>query len=231
MIRINKDDKILVIAPHPDDESIGMGGFLSLYGDKTDVLLLTDGRHGHKKSSIDEENLVQNRLEEFTAACNIAKINSIIHLDIEDKKVFQNRKRVYRFKLSPYTYIFIPNRYENHIDHMAVYPIIRHMANIQHFAGKIVEYEVWTPLRYPTDYIDISNVIESKKHMISEHVSQLIDCDFVAKGIALSCYRGMFCGVKYAEAFCECKLSIKKWIVRNTPTYVRLFLREISLKK
>lgn len=46
---IKSTDRILVIAPHADDESIGCGGMLSLYGPQCDILLLTDGRKGHTK--------------------------------------------------------------------------------------------------------------------------------------------------------------------------------------
>ena len=42
-IIIDKDDRVLVVSPHPDDESIGCGGFLSLYRGRCDVLLATDG--------------------------------------------------------------------------------------------------------------------------------------------------------------------------------------------
>jgi len=39
-------DRLLVVAPHPDDESIGCGGLLLKHADKCDVAVLTDGRHG-----------------------------------------------------------------------------------------------------------------------------------------------------------------------------------------
>ena len=43
---LQKNEKILVVAPHPDDESLGCGGLMSKYGKQCDVLLLTDGRRG-----------------------------------------------------------------------------------------------------------------------------------------------------------------------------------------
>lgn len=46
-VLINNNDKILVVAPHADDESIGCGGLLSLYGNQTDLLLITDGSKGY----------------------------------------------------------------------------------------------------------------------------------------------------------------------------------------
>ena len=72
MMKINQDDKILIVAPHPDDESIGMGGFLSLYGPQCDVLLVTDGRKGHKGTVEDIDEFILKRKQEVKSACQIA---------------------------------------------------------------------------------------------------------------------------------------------------------------
>ena len=48
---LQKNEKILVVAPHPDDESLGCGGLMSKYGKQCDVLLLTDGRRGKSEKS------------------------------------------------------------------------------------------------------------------------------------------------------------------------------------
>ena len=50
-LNINPKARILVLAPHADDETIGCGGFLLKYGKQCDVVLLTDGRYGD--SSVD----------------------------------------------------------------------------------------------------------------------------------------------------------------------------------
>ena len=44
---IKETEKILIVAPHPDDESIGTGGLLSLYSNQCDVIVMTDGRYGN----------------------------------------------------------------------------------------------------------------------------------------------------------------------------------------
>ena len=59
---IQSTDKILVVAPHPDDETIGLGGLLLLYGEQIDVLVLTDGSKGnHHSLHLTTEQLVKEK--------------------------------------------------------------------------------------------------------------------------------------------------------------------------
>ena len=43
-INIDEKARILIVSPHPDDETIGCGGILAKYGSQCDVVVLTDGR-------------------------------------------------------------------------------------------------------------------------------------------------------------------------------------------
>lgn len=54
-INIKKEDKILIIAPHPDDECIGCGGLLSLYPEKCSVVVMTDGSQGNDNVKSEQE--------------------------------------------------------------------------------------------------------------------------------------------------------------------------------
>ena len=56
-------------------------------------------------------------------------------------------------------------------------------------------------MRHPTWFLDISGVAPNKEKMISQYVSQLADIDYVQKGMALSCYRGMFNNTRFSEAY------------------------------
>ena len=44
--QIEENTKILLLAPHPDDESIGCGGILIKHPNNFKVICLTDGRCG-----------------------------------------------------------------------------------------------------------------------------------------------------------------------------------------
>ncbi len=227
-ININENEKILIVSPHADDESIGCGGLLSRYGRQCDLLLLTDGRNGHTTEKYSNESeLIEIRKKEFKQAATLANVNQIVFLNIKDGTLSANKKEVYNYAIREYDYIFVPNRYESHSDHKIVLSIFRKMKRKQKAKAKIFEYEVWTPLRHPTWFLDISGVAANKEKMIGQHISQLADINYVQKGMALSCYRGMFNNTMFSEAFCYAEYSgIKALIYTLLPDEFKKVIRQ-----
>ncbi|NBH73778.1 hypothetical protein D3Z51_17585 [Clostridiaceae bacterium] len=223
-MEIKEYDSILVVSPHADDESIGCGGLLAKYGKQSDVLLITDGRHGHTTEGYNDETvLIDLRKDEIKSVAKICNLRNLFFLNIEDQKVGENSCVVKKFDISPYTHIFVPNRYESHKDHNVLYAIFKSMKKKQKSSAKLYEYEVWTPIRYPSDYLDISGVIEMKREMIGQYKSQIADVDYVDKGIALSNYRGMASDFDFAEAFAlSSSRQIKNEIFMNLPLWLKL---------
>lgn len=226
-VQIQESDKILVVAPHADDESIGCGGLLALYGKQCDLMLLTDGRKGHTTEAFSDEcELIQIRKNEFRKAAEIADVANIIFLDIEDGTVAKNKKMIYKQDIRIYDYIFVPNRHESHVDHRVVLSVFRKMKRKQRAKAKLFEYEVWTPLRHATWFLDISDVVSTKRQMINQHVSQLADINYTEKGLALSCYRGAFNNTNYSEAYCLADFDgIKKMLYPYLPPKLKAYIK------
>lgn len=187
----------MVVTPHQDDESIGCGGLLALYGEQCDVLLLTDGSLGNIEQYNDTDKLISIRNSEFEKATKIAKVNNTYSLDIKNNELYKNKDVVRKFDISFYDYIFVPNRHEEQDDHKVVYSIIKSMKH----KGKIYEYEVWTPLTRPSWFLDISTVIKTKEKMISQYKSQLANKNYLDATIGLNKYRGLYNNYGYAEAY------------------------------
>ncbi len=67
----------------------------------------------------------------------------------------------------------------------------------------------------PTEYVDISDVIEVKTRMLAAHASQLEwlrehdNIDVLADMRTVSAYRGLQCGVGFAEGFTACLTSLR----------------------
>lgn len=198
---IKESDNILIVSPHPDDETIGCGGIMLMYGDKIDVLLMTDGKAGISSSFSDYKNIVSVRRDEFEKVMKIANIRAYFFLDMPDGNLGKIHNGLSKIDFSIYQYIFVPNKWETHIDHKATYKLITKLKCRQKFKARIIQYEVWTSLRNPCIFVDISKQIEIKKMMISQYKSQLADTDYINTTLGLNKYRGIYKNYKYAEAY------------------------------
>lgn len=193
----------LCLAPHPDDESIGMGGLLAQYPNLFDVILLTDGRKGIKDMPAEE--VIKTREEEFKKAMQCAGIDKYSFLKAEDKKLLDSYNVFKKIDIEKYDYIFVPNIIDQHPDHKAVSLLLKRLlesgAKVKPEL-KICFYEVWSTLGMVNAFVDIVDVIETKKCMINCYKSQTAQKDYEYHALGLNQYRGMFKDKKYVEAFC-----------------------------
>lgn len=213
--RLNENQKCLCLCPHADDESIGMGGLLSLYYKNFDVVLLTDGRKGIKDLTVEET--IKKREDEFKNAMKIAGVENYSFLKIEDKKLLEGFNQFKNISLENYDYIFVPNIIDQHPDHKAVSILLSKLFD----SGvkvkpelKVCLYEVWSTLGFANAYVDISEVIESKKYMINSYKSQIALKNYEYYALGLNQYRGMLKDKKFVEAFCILNLEDFKRIIK-----------------
>ncbi|MEM3378398.1 MAG: PIG-L family deacetylase [Candidatus Bathyarchaeia archaeon] len=134
--------RIIVFAPHPDDETLGCGGTITKKireGYEVLLVILTDGRYAFKKvmgvkDKSSSEELIKIRKEEVTAAAKILGVpeTSLIFLDFVDGTLEDNReeaeKRIIKIlqEKNP-DEIYVPYKKDFHPDHRATYKIVKNV--------------------------------------------------------------------------------------------------------
>jgi len=142
--------RILLIAPHPDDEIIGCAGLIQQTlkaGKKIDVVILTDGGESHSNCcNIDEDTLIEARRKLSRKAAQVVglPLEHLHFLNYPDGGISYENKETERLKqlieeLSPEA-IFIPHKGEGWSDHVEAGNVIRKLklSGIQ-----LYEYCVW----------------------------------------------------------------------------------------
>lgn len=197
--RLKLDGKrTVVLAPHPDDESIWCGGLLLKF--HPTVVIMTDGRHGGEDGC--EEETIHIRHEELSNAMRFAGITNYSELGIEDGHLagadFGEIAR--RIHLEDYEAIFVPAPHDAHPDHAAVWPSL---APFIKEGQEVYFYDGWSALATPTHFLDISDAIEGKKALVRLYASQEAYVRYSERVAALNYYRGLLAypAVEYAEAY------------------------------
>lgn len=166
--------KVLVVVPHPDDETLGCGATINSLVKKScqvRLVLMTDGGGQRVK-----EGTAQIRLDEFRNATKILGCTNIRRLDFPDGKlglcipeaIEQLTEILEREQpqiiFTPYTLDYnTDHRYSNLILSRAV----NSLKNLS-----IAMYEVWTPIIYPDYYLNVTHEFDTKKSAIDCYKSQ-----------------------------------------------------------
>ena len=187
-LRINKNDKILIVAPHPDDEAIGCGGLMALYANQCSVVVVTDGAHAD--SSIPPGKMKQIRKKEFREEMKKANILSYKMLDYEDGRLIEHDECFLNVDFRSYSKIFLPNRDDNHLDHTKTFDYaIKQIIKEEKCGTEVYLYEVHSPFHNISHYLDITDVVDKKIDYIDCHKSQMHIHDYTKQSKMLAAYR------------------------------------------
>lgn len=212
--------KILVIAPHPDDEVLGVGGTIAKYaaeGNDVYVCIVTKGCE-----PLFAEDIVEKTRGECRKADNFLGVKETIFLDfpavmIEEALRYEFNgalERVIR-QVEPEE-VYLPHRGDMQLDHKLV--VDAAMVALRPKCGqpvkRIYAYETLSETGWdvsntvnafiPTAYQDITGYLDKKLEALSMFQSQLAEFP-EARSLqavkALAIYRGAMMGICAAEAF------------------------------
>ena len=217
-----KNEKLLVVAPHSDDEVLGCGGLISKIkkeGGKVFVLIFNLGfEKNDTKESQDK------RKQEIKEAMNALKVDDyhLVHEKADDNRdldakplhslieIIESTSNVSLEKISP-TIVAIPTIFSHHQDHVHVHnaciaalrPISTPVSSVV-LSYEAPEHSRWSSsgVFEPNFFVEIDDVIENKIMAFSKYSSQIRlggrDADSIRSQAK---YRGQEVGKNLCEAF------------------------------
>lgn len=203
-IDIREKDNVLIVAPHPDDECIAMGGFMVRYHEQCEVWLISDGSHGGDRKQ--RSRIVDIRWKEFENEMNFLGIRNYKRFNLVDGALSNYLELFGKVNLSKFSKVFVPNRNDAHMDHVSVFLMFAYAIKNQGLSQcKLYQYEVTQPLMKPTNFLDITDYIEKKRAAILLHRSQILQYDYCDIAISLNSFRASCMGLfqSYIEVYEE----------------------------
>lgn len=214
--------RILVLAPHPDDEAVGLGGTLCMHlaaGSDVTVLYMTGG--GLADPREDPSDMTEMRRAEAKAVGAAYGLRQVFW-ETRDMSLEADSDTVKRLgdllrEIRPDA-VFVPSPIDAHRDHFVANRIlVGALDDTDACDVEVFGYEIWTDIPFPNHVIDITEVFEKKLEMIAYYLSQTALCDYQslcrAKN-ALNHLRHVHC-LKggYAEAFVRFSADVYRDVV------------------
>lgn len=193
--------KVLIIAPHPDDEIIGCGGLILRYrqvmSDLIIVYVCTDNKREYERVNIEKwlsisKAYVLNAMDGFVSEEVDRLCLELIDIIITEK---------------PHI-VLLPFEFDNHCDHISTHQFSwnaieksRYWKSKTWHVDVVLEYEVWSFIDKPSLIIDITSQIDQKCELMRYYDSQL-SFDYLRLIEYKNGYRGLLHNRKgYAEVF------------------------------
>ena len=232
--------RVLAIGAHPDDIEINCSGTLAKCVKRGDTVIachVSSGSLGHVVIKPDELRVI--RANEAKKAGSLAGVE-VVCAGFDDLEIFDGkeaRDRIVDIIRYADPDVIITHHPEDYMpDHTAVSKLVfdaSFTATLPNYPTKVDKVAKLVPIYYmdnaggvgfnPTDYVDITEEMELKTRMLECHESQVVwlrdhDGEDVVENMkTLSRFRGMQCGVKYAEGFMQCRAYLKGTTKRLLP--------------
>jgi len=173
-------DRVLVIAPHPDDEVLGCGGVLALHaqrGDRVRVVVLTDGAAGGDAEA---------REAETRAAATVLGLQEVEFMGLADGGLECDPDLVQRLSEllidDDPQLVYAPSPYELHPDHLAA---VHALAAALEGLGPRRVHLYGVNRQVPAHLlVDTSGVLAIKQEALARFDSQTIRQDLTTKSAA-----------------------------------------------
>ncbi len=210
--------KILVVAPHPDDDVIGCGGSIIRHvrrGNTVGVVYITSGDMGGLDRREAEMGAI--REAEATKAAKLMGIKDRHFFRKTDGNLTCTREDIAEATKLIRDYrpdvVYLPHAYDGHRDHRltheliteaclwAARPQLAECGRQLWLVGTLLCYEVGTPLPVVNYTEDISDVIDLKIAAMQLHESQAVNLEYAEAVRNLNRLRGIASGL---GAYCEC---------------------------
>lgn len=199
--------RILVLAPHFDDDIIGCGGTLCKHRrdkDKISIVYFTDGKDKYQAKN--NPAISQVRKDEAKKAAGILGIEDLIFFDFPEQTFTLTKAGIEKLeavleKKNP-DLVYLPWFLDGHVQHLLVNKIFLKAFKHRRLHFNCCAYEVWTPL-IPNIIVDITEYAGLKKKALKQYASQIEITDYSKAILGLNSYRAItpMYGRGYAEAF------------------------------
>lgn len=202
--------RVLILAPHPDDETLGCGGTIALYalqGSDIRLIVISDAKKLSSDITGGNGNIIDIRRQEAIQASRILGIGKVQFWDFPDGELSDFTADIW-CKVDAFTreflpdIVFAPSPIDHHKDHIAVAGMALKLLEEGHNTS-IAFYEVYQPIRFNL-LVNISETMHQKEKALSEYKQSLqhnpeLYCEAV-KGLAR--FRMLFAReAGYFEAF------------------------------
>ncbi|HVS32783.1 MAG TPA: PIG-L family deacetylase [Thermoanaerobaculia bacterium] len=208
-----RGERLLVLAPHPDDEVIGCGGLLALHLREKRAVFIVVATDGTKATGASVDAGTYRQLREAESRRGLDALGEGAGVDflrfpdrgLDDSVAAALRERLLQFRPDV---VCLPSPMEIHPDHIALSRafcllIQRDESLFAELAmTRVAFYEISHPIR-PNTLVDITDVAETKYAAIAAHQSQIELKDYVAYARGLNAYRAMTLppATRFAEGY------------------------------
>lgn len=234
--------KVLAIGCHPDDLEVGCGGTLARYAEQGEEVFMchvANGNMGH--AVIPPEKLEIIRTKEAVTAGEILGAKQVFSIGTSDLVVDSHNEKTIKSVIEIIRYVkpdliitHSPDDYmKDHVETGKIVFDASFSSTVPHYRTKSPGHSEIVPVYYmdtlagvgflPEEYVDITSTLEKKLAAVRKHESQVgwmkdhDGIDFLDFVKTVSKFRGLQCGVKFAEGFRVCRTWPRQTTKRLLP--------------